>query len=140
MLSERLQELYSETNIMDSENCKFSQGDLKREFFFFYYGLRAEHNELVHIVKDVESALLRRLRWQRAIKDDLSKARCKIEAILSNLGWFWATEGVLRRHKVIFIQGAVSKLHCSMYSWMNYLLTKAKRNMPESYVWTYNFI
>ena len=56
-LSERLQELYSETLIIVTETCKCSE-DLKREFYdFAYHGLRAEHNELVHRVGDLESAL-----------------------------------------------------------------------------------
>ena len=56
-LSERLQELYSETLIIVTETCKCNE-DLKKEFYdFAYHGLRAEHNELVHRVKDLESAL-----------------------------------------------------------------------------------
>lgn len=54
-LSERLQELYSDIQAMVSETCKCSE-DLKRDFYdFAYHGLRAEHNELVHRVKDLES-------------------------------------------------------------------------------------
>ena len=42
---------------MVAETCKCSE-DLKREFYdFAYHGLRAEHNELVHRVQDLESAL-----------------------------------------------------------------------------------
>ena len=56
-LSLKLQELYSETQAMVAETCKCSE-DLKREFYdFAYHGLRAEHNELVHRVQDLESAL-----------------------------------------------------------------------------------
>jgi len=55
-LSKSLQELYSETKGMVLETCKCDE-DLKREFYdFAYHGLRGEHNDLVHRVKDLESA------------------------------------------------------------------------------------
>ena len=54
-LSKSLQELYSETKGMVLETCKCGE-DLKREFYdFAYHGLRGEHNDLVHRVKDLES-------------------------------------------------------------------------------------
>ena len=53
-LSVSLQELYSEVLAMAAEACKCSE-DLKREFRdIAYYGLRAEHNDLVPRVKDLE--------------------------------------------------------------------------------------
>ena len=56
-LSERLQELYTEALGMFAEACKCS-GDLREVFHdLAYHGLRAEHLELVHRVKDLESAL-----------------------------------------------------------------------------------
>lgn len=56
-LSENLQELYSDILAMVSETCKCNE-DLKRDFYdFAYHGLRAEHNELVHRVEDLKSAL-----------------------------------------------------------------------------------
>ena len=55
-LSERLQDLYTEALGMVKEACKCSE-DLRKDFYdLSYYGLRAEHNELVHRVKDLESA------------------------------------------------------------------------------------
>ena len=55
-LSERLQELYTEALGMVKEACKCSE-DLRKDFYdLAYYGLRAEHNELFHRVKDLESA------------------------------------------------------------------------------------
>ena len=56
-LSVNLQELYSEIQAMVAETCKCSE-DLKKDFYdFAYHGLRAEHNELVHRVEDLVSAL-----------------------------------------------------------------------------------
>ncbi|CAH3133679.1 unnamed protein product [Porites lobata] len=55
-LSERLQELYTETLGMVKEASKCSE-DLRKDFYdLAYHGLRAEHYELVHRVKDLESA------------------------------------------------------------------------------------
>ena len=55
-LSERLQELYTEALGMVKEACKCSE-DLRKDFYdLAYHGLRAEHYELVHRVKDLESA------------------------------------------------------------------------------------
>ena len=55
-LSERLQNLYSVIQAMIADAC-FCSEDLKNEFSdFAYYGLRAEHNDLVHKVEDLESA------------------------------------------------------------------------------------
>ncbi|XP_068721272.1 uncharacterized protein [Montipora capricornis] len=53
-LSEHLEDLYIATREMVSETCKCSE-DLKRDFYdFAYHGLRADHNELVHRVEDLE--------------------------------------------------------------------------------------
>ena len=55
-LSKSLQNLYSSTQAMVAEMCKCSD-DLRREFFdFAYHGLRAEHNDLVCRVNDLESS------------------------------------------------------------------------------------
>jgi len=55
-LSESLQNMYSEIQAMVAEMCKCNE-DLKREFYdFAYHGLRAEHNDLVLRVKDLESS------------------------------------------------------------------------------------
>ena len=55
-LSERLQELYTEALGMVKEAGKCSE-DLRKDFYdLAYHGLRAEHYELVHRVKDLESA------------------------------------------------------------------------------------
>lgn len=54
-LSHSLQELYSETQVMVAEACKCSE-DLKDYFNdFAFLGLRAEHNDLLHRVTDLES-------------------------------------------------------------------------------------
>ena len=54
-LSVSLQDLYSEIVAMAAETCKCTDEDLKREFYdFAYHGLRAEHNDLVHRVKELE--------------------------------------------------------------------------------------
>ena len=54
-LSESLQNMYSDIQAMVTETCK-SNEDLKREFYdFAYHGLRAEHNDLMLRVKDLES-------------------------------------------------------------------------------------
>lgn len=55
-LSEALQNMYSEIQAMVAETCKCNE-DLKREFYdFAYHGLRAEHNDLVLRVRDLESS------------------------------------------------------------------------------------
>ena len=55
-LSESLQNMYSDIQAMVAETCKCNE-DLKREFYdFAYHGLRAEHNDLVHRVKELESS------------------------------------------------------------------------------------
>ncbi|XP_073233650.1 uncharacterized protein [Porites lutea] len=55
-LSERLQELYTEALGMVKEAGKCSE-DLRKDFYdLAYHGLRAEHYELVHRVKDLKSA------------------------------------------------------------------------------------
>ena len=56
-VSERLQELYTAALRTVAEACKCSE-DLRNYFSdLVRYGLRVEHNELVHRVKDLESAL-----------------------------------------------------------------------------------
>ena len=56
-LSEDLEGLYIGTREMVSETCKCSE-DLKREFYdFAYHGLRVDHDELVHRVKDLEDTV-----------------------------------------------------------------------------------
>ena len=55
-LSDILQNMYSEIQAMVAEACKCNE-DLKREFYdFAYRGLRAEYNDLVLRVKDLESS------------------------------------------------------------------------------------
>ena len=55
-LSKRLQDLYAEALGMVAEASKCSE-DLRKVFYdLAYHGLRAEHNELVHRVKDLESS------------------------------------------------------------------------------------
>ena len=55
-LSESLQNMYSDIQAMVAETCKCNE-DSKREFYdFAYHGLRAEHNDLVLRVKDLESS------------------------------------------------------------------------------------
>ena len=54
-LSERLQDLYTEALGMVAEACKCSE-DLREDLYdLAYHGLRAEHYELVHRVKDLAS-------------------------------------------------------------------------------------
>ena len=54
-LSVSLQEMYSEVLTMAAETCKCSE-DLRREYYdLAYHGLRAEHNDLLPRVKDLES-------------------------------------------------------------------------------------
>ena len=55
-LSFSLQELYTSVLSMGTECCKFSE-EVRREFYdFAYHGLRAEHNDVVHRVEDLEMA------------------------------------------------------------------------------------
>ena len=55
-LSDSLQNIYSGIQAIVAETCKCNE-DLRREFYdFAYHGLRAEHNDLVLRVKDLESS------------------------------------------------------------------------------------
>ena len=55
-LSVSLQELYTSVHSMVTECCKCSE-EVRREFYdFTYHGLRAEHNDVVHRVEDLEMA------------------------------------------------------------------------------------
>ena len=55
-LSFSLQELYTSVLSMGAECFKCSE-EVKREFYdFAYHGLRAEHNDVVHRVEDLEMA------------------------------------------------------------------------------------
>ena len=55
-LSFSLQELYTSVLSMGAECCKCSE-EVRREFYdFAYHGLRAEHNDVVHRVEDLEMA------------------------------------------------------------------------------------
>ena len=55
-LSENLRDLYTETQEMSCEATKCSK-DLRRDYYgLAYHGLREEHFELVHRVKNLESA------------------------------------------------------------------------------------
>ena len=52
-LSVSLQELYTSVLSMVTECCKCSE-EVRREFYdFTYHGLRAEHNDVVHLVEDL---------------------------------------------------------------------------------------
>ena len=65
-LSESLQKIYSDIHAVVAETCKCNE-DLKREFYdLAYRGLRAEHNDLVLRVKDLES-------WQAEMSDEEKK-------------------------------------------------------------------
>ena len=55
-LSFSLQELYTSVLSIGAECCKCSE-EVRREFYdFAYHGLRAEHNDVVHRVEDLEMA------------------------------------------------------------------------------------
>ena len=71
-LSESLQDMYSDIQAMVAETCKCNE-DLKREFYdFAYHGLRAEHNDLVLRVKDLESS-------QAEMSDEEKKALQRLQ-------------------------------------------------------------
>ena len=71
-LSDSLQNIYSGIQAMVAETCKCNE-DLKREFYdFAYHGLRAEHNDLVLRVKDLES-------WQGEMSDEEKKALRRLQ-------------------------------------------------------------
>ena len=76
-LSESLQSMYSEIQAMVAETCKCNE-DLKIEFYdFAYHGLRAEHNDLVLRVKDLESS-------QAEMSDDERKAFKRLQQYQDN--------------------------------------------------------
>ena len=88
-LSERLQELYSDVQAMVSETCKCSE-DLKRDFYdFAYHGLRAEHNELVHRVKDLESTEPEMSKEEREDFEKLQKYQVNRERHVERLDKLW---------------------------------------------------
>ena len=71
-LSESLQDMYSDIQATVAETCKCNE-DLKSEFYdFAYHGLRAEHNDLVLRVKDLES-------WQAEMSDEEKKALQRLQ-------------------------------------------------------------
>ena len=71
-LSESLQDMYSDIQAMVTETCKCNE-DLKRQFYdFAYQGLRAEHNDLVLRVNDLES-------WQAEMSDEEKKALQRLQ-------------------------------------------------------------
>ena len=71
-LSESLQDMYSDIQAMVAETCKCNEY-LKGEFYdFAYHGLRAEHNDLVLRVKDLES-------WQAEMSDEEKKALQRLQ-------------------------------------------------------------
>ena len=76
-LSENLQNMYSDIQAMVAETCKCNE-DLKREFYdFAYHGLRAEHNDLVLRVKDLESS-------QAEMSDEEQKAWERLQQYQKN--------------------------------------------------------
>ena len=76
-LSENLQNMYSGIQAMVAETCKCNE-DLKREFYdFAYHGLRAEHNDLVLRVKDLESS-------QAEMSDEEQKAWERLQQYQKN--------------------------------------------------------
>ena len=76
-LSKSLQNIYSDIQAMVAETCKCNE-DLKREFYdFAYHGLRAEHNDLVLRVKDLESS-------QAEMSDEDKKAFNRLQQYQNN--------------------------------------------------------
>ena len=76
-LSDSLQNIYSDIQAMVAETCKCNE-DLKREFHdFAYHGLRAEHNDLVHRVNDLESS-------QAEMSDEEEKALKRLQQYQNN--------------------------------------------------------
>ena len=76
-LSESLQNMYSDIQAMVAETCKCNE-DLKREFYdLAYHGLRAEHNDLVLRVKDLES-------FQAEMTDEEKKAFKRLQQYQNN--------------------------------------------------------
>jgi len=103
-LSESLQNMYSDIQAMVAETCKCNE-DLKREFYdFAYHGLRAEHNDLVLRVEDLESS---QADMSDEEKEDLKKLqqyqnnRQRQIKILEN---FWrGLFSTVRKHLIFFL-------------------------------------
>ena len=101
-LSESLQNMYSDIKAMVAETCKCNE-DLKREFYdLAYHGLRAEHNDLVLRVKDLES-------FQTEMTDEEKEAFKRLQQYQNNrqrqidrLENFWRGLFSLVRKHLIF--------------------------------------
>ena len=107
-LSESLQNMYSDIQAMVAETCKCNE-DLKREFYdLAYHGLRAEHNDLVLRVKDLES-------FQAEMTDEEKKAFKRLQQYQNNrqrqidrLENFWRGLFSSVRKHFIFLKGGFS--------------------------------
>ena len=76
-LSKSLQNIYSKIQSMVAETCKCNE-DLKREFYdLAYHGVRAEHNDLMLRVKDLES-------FQAEMTDEEKKAFERLQQYQNN--------------------------------------------------------
>ncbi|XP_068725407.1 uncharacterized protein PF3D7_1120000-like isoform X9 [Montipora capricornis] len=88
-LSEHLGDLYIGTRDMVSETCKCSE-DLKREFYDFgYHGLRADHNELIHRVKDLDDTVQGMSEEEQEELQKLKEFQMNRESLIKELEEKW---------------------------------------------------
>ena len=88
-LSESLQNLYSRTHAMVAETSKCNE-DLRREFYdFAYHGLRAEHNDLVLRVNDLESSQAEMSDEEKEAFKRLQKYQINRRREIDRLETFW---------------------------------------------------
>ena len=88
-LSEHLGDLYIGTRDMVSETCKCSE-DLKREFYDFgYHGLRADHNELIHRVKDLDDTVQEMSEEEKEELQKLKEFQMNRESLIKELEEKW---------------------------------------------------
>ncbi|XP_068708053.1 uncharacterized protein PF3D7_1120000-like isoform X6 [Montipora foliosa] len=90
-LSEHLEDLYIGTREMVSETCKCSE-DLKREFYdFAYHGLRADHDELVYRVKDLEDTVEEMGEEEKEELQKVKEFQVNRESLIKELEEKWRT-------------------------------------------------
>ncbi|XP_068707471.1 uncharacterized protein PF3D7_1120000-like isoform X9 [Montipora foliosa] len=88
-LSEHLGDLYIGIRDMVSETCKCSE-DLKREFYDFgYHGLRADHNELIHRVQDLEDTVEEMNEEEKEELQKLKEFQMNRESLIKELEEKW---------------------------------------------------
>ena len=100
-LSQSLQDMYSDIQVMVAETCKCNE-DLKSEFYdFAYHGLRAEHNDLVLRVKDLESSQAEMSDEEKEAFKRLQKHQIDRQRLIDRLENLW--RGLFSSVRIYFV-------------------------------------